>query len=375
MNNSGSLDFEGEDSLCSENIEAIYPLKEIRIDKGRMSVFEFKRKYDDPAKGNIVLNPDFQRDKGRWDTKQKSELIESILMGIPLPVIYLFQDERGIKQVVDGRQRLTCVAEFLDNKFKLEKLEILRSLNSKYFKDLEMYEQNKIEDYQLEIYTILPPAPERVKFNIFDRLNRGGTKLNNQEMRNALYQGTSTRLIKEMSELENFKKATAYSLNSNTMKDRYLILRFVSLYLLRTDQLNGKVEFVADIDEFLKNVMQYINTKKFDDIEYLKNNFDKTMQYIADNYGDGVFRFRNKDGNDRKRPINMGLFECITYMFMLALEKNIKIDKDELETFKTQEFDKPERFTYGIDSKDNIKFRFDSVEKFIGIHNDTKNEN
>ena len=149
MSNSSSLDFEGEDSLCSENIEAIYPLKEIRIDKVRMSVFEFKRKYDDPAKGNIVLNPDFQRDKGRWDTKQKSELIESILMGIPLPVIYLFQDERGIKQVVDGRQRLTCVAEFLDNKFKLEKLEILRSLNSKYFKDLEMYEQNKIEDYQL----------------------------------------------------------------------------------------------------------------------------------------------------------------------------------------------------------------------------------
>lgn len=369
------FDFEGEDSLGPENIETVYPLKEIRIDKGRMSVFEFKRKYDDPVKGNIVLNPDFQRDEGRWGLKQKSELIESILMGIPLPVIYLFQDEKGIKQVVDGRQRLTCIADFLNNNFKLEKLEILRTLNNKYFKDLEVYEQNKIEDYQLDIYTILPPAPERVKFNIFDRLNRGGTKLNNQEMRNALYQGTSTKLIKEMSELESFKHATGYSLNATTMKDRYLILRFVAFYLLRTDKFRKKIDFSSDIDDFLKNVMQYINTKTLDEIKYLKDAFDKTMQYISDNYGDSVFRFKNKDGNNRKRPINMGLFECITYMFMLALEKNIEIDKEELEKFKTQEFDKPERFTYGIDSKDNIKFRFDSVEKFIGVYNDTTNEN
>ena len=296
-------------------------------------------------------------------------------MGIPLPVIYLFQDEKGIKQVVDGRQRLTCMADFLNNNFKLEKLEILRTLNNKYFKDLEVYEQNKIEDYQLDIYTILPPAPERVKFNIFDRLNRGGTKLNNQEMRNALYQGTSTKLIKEMSELESFKQATGYSLNATTMKDRYLILRFVAFYFFRKDKFGKKIDFNSDIDDFLKNVMQYINTKTLDEIKYLKDAFDKTMQYISDNYGDSVFRFKNKDGNNRKRPINMGLFECITYMFMLALEKNIEIDKEELEKFKTQEFDKPERFTYGIDSKDNIKFRFDSVEKFIGVYNDTTNEN
>ena len=194
-------------------------------------------------------------------------------------------------------------------------------------------------------------------------------------MRNALYQGTSTKLIKEMSELESFKQATGYSLNATTMKDRYLILRFVAFYFFRKDKFGKKIDFNSDIDDFLKNVMQYINAKTLDEIKYLKDAFDKTMQYISDNYGDSVFRFKNKDGNNRKRPINMGLFECITYMFMLALEKNIEIDKEELEKFKTQEFDKPERITYGIDSKDNIKFRFDSVEKFIGVYNDTTNEN
>lgn len=365
------LDFEGEDSIAADSVGEIYPLKEIRIDKGRMSIYEFKRKYDNQERGNIILNPDFQRDENRWKNKQKAELIESIVMGIPLPVIYLFQDEKGIKQVVDGRQRLTCIAEFLDNKFELKDLEILTNLNKKYFKDLEPYLQNKIEDYQLEIYTILPPAPDRVKFNIFDRLNRGGTKLNNQEMRNALYQGTSTKVIKQMSEFESFKKATGYSLNAKTMKDRYLILRFVSFYLLRTNRLGG-MDLIADIDEFLKNVMQYMNTK--DELEYEKlvQDFDKTMQFIDQNYSDSVFRFRNKEDKNRRRPINMALFECVTYMFMLALQKNINIDIDKFEEFKSSEFDKPERFTYGIDSKDNVKFRFDSVENFLGIYNDTK---
>lgn len=362
--NEKKINFEGIDSLKSENLEKTYPLKEIRIDKGRMSIFELKRRHDDKARGDIILNPDFQRTDKIWTLQQKSELIESIIMGIPLPVIYFFQDEKGYKQVVDGRQRLTCIFTFLNNEFKLQKLNIFSDLNGKYFKDLDSYLQNKIEDYQLEIYTILPPAPERVKFNLFDRLNRGGTQLNNQEIRNALYQGTSTKLIKEMSELDNFKVATGNHLNSERMIDRYLILRFISFYLLRKNKLNG-IEYTGEIDEFLKNTMEYINTKKIEEYKELKDKFDTIMGIISKNYDDNVFRFKNKKNSSRKRPINMALFECITYMFILALDQNITIDSNELEEFKSTEFDKPERFTYGIDSKENVKFRFDSVENFL----------
>ncbi|QKF65506.1 DUF262 domain-containing protein [Campylobacter corcagiensis] len=364
-------DFEGEEVLepTLDNYNDIYPLKGIRIDKGRMSIFEFKRKYDDKIKGNIVLNPDFQRDDKRWGDNQKSELIESILMGIPLPVIYFFQDKDGKNQVVDGRQRLTCIAEFLDDKFQLKKLKIIPDVNGKKFSELEPILQNKIEDYQLEIYTILPPTPEKVKFNIFDRLNRGGTKLNNQEMRNALYQGTSTKLIKELSELESFKIATDNSLNPITMKDRYLILRFISFYFLKKNQLCD-IEYGSDIDEFLANAMKCINKQNYDFYKEFINQFDKVMTYISKNYGDCVFRFESKDGSDRKRPINMGLFEVITYMFFIAMEKNIKIDIEKLKKLKKYEFDKPERFTYGIDSKDNIKFRFNTIDNFLKGCND-----
>jgi hypothetical protein len=103
-------------------------------------------------------------------------LIESILIGIAIPIIYLFEDEQGFKQVVDGRQRLSCIFDFLNNKFKLNELNLLTDINDKLFKQLTPQFQAKIEDYQFLAYTIEYPTPEKVKFDIFDRVNRGATK-------------------------------------------------------------------------------------------------------------------------------------------------------------------------------------------------------
>lgn len=366
-NNELNFEFEGEETINISQDDNIYPLKEIRIDKGRMSIYEIKRKIDDTKRGNIKLDPAFQRGDEKWTIKQNSELIESILMGIPLPVIYFFQDEKGLRQVVDGRQRLTCIIKFLNDEFKLSSLKIIPNINNKKFSELEPMLQNKLEDYQLEIYTMLPPTPERVKFDIFDRLNRGGTRLNNQEMRNALYNGTSTSLINKMSELESFKSATGNSIKTKDMKDRYLLLRFVSFYLLKKRVI--QIDLVSDIDEFLANAMKEINKFDLCDFDDFVAKFNEAMTYIAKKYGDSVFRFTSKDTN-RKRPINMGLFETISYLFMLALEYKIDIDKNEIEKLKNEEFDKPERFTYGIDSKNNIEFRFGKIEELLGINND-----
>ncbi|WP_104708958.1 DUF262 domain-containing protein [Helicobacter felis] len=170
-----------------------------------------KRRLDDPKRWRINLQPDFQRSPRVWDTKQRSELIESILIGIPLPVIYMIESEKQnsqepTRQVIDGLQRLTCIQDFLDERFALSPLKILPSINKKRFSELEPFMQNRIEDYQLEVYTILPPVPDRVKLDVFDRLNRGGTQLNNQEMRNAIYCGRSTTFINSMCQSEGFEK-------------------------------------------------------------------------------------------------------------------------------------------------------------------------
>ncbi len=217
-------ELEGEESLDIEKNKEIYLKTEIKMSKVQYSIFEIKRKYE--RKIDFLIDPDFQRESVWEKNKQKSELIESILMGIPIQLIYFFETKEGVKEVVDGRQRITTIVDFLNNKFYLKDLKILGDLNGKRFNDLEPILQTKIEDYQLEGYVIQPPTPEKVKFDIFDRINRGGTKLNKQEIRNDLYQGNDTEILKELSSLKKLKKATGYSVKETRMKDRYIILRF-----------------------------------------------------------------------------------------------------------------------------------------------------
>ena len=234
-----NVEIDGEESLCPNNeSQGTYSVDKINIDVKYFSIFELKRKYDRTKKqGNdeenyskinkknqIILDSEFQREVV-WDRRQKSELIESVLMGLPIPVMYLFEDRYANLIVVDGRQRLTAFFEFLDNKFELSKLKILKDLSGKKFDDLKPVYQSKIEDYQLITQVIMPTTPDSIKFNIFDRVNRGGTALNNQEMRNALYQGNSTNLLNKLSRNDKFKIATNNSIKNKRMNDKYLILR------------------------------------------------------------------------------------------------------------------------------------------------------
>ncbi|WP_298496535.1 DUF262 domain-containing protein [Helicobacter sp. UBA3407] len=354
-------ELEGESSLNTESqdYEQIYPLESIRIEKGRMSLFEIKRRQE---RGDIQLDPEFQREKV-WDSKQKSELIESILMGIPIPVFYFFEAKDTTIQVVDGRQRISTFIDFMNNKFKIGDLNIIKSIAGKKFSELEPIQQRKIEDYQIETYTIQPPTPEQVKFNIFDRVNRGGTRLNNQEMRNALYQGESTKLIKELSELEIFKQATGDSIKTNHMKDRYMILRFIGFYLYRTKNLKD-IEYKGSIDGFLAEVMQFLNTTKDTYlIGEIEKDFKDSMDFAFNHYGEDIFRFDNPDGINR-RPINMALFESLAYLFVLCKNSNKIPRKVSIKSLK-KKFDNSGYFSSSIDSAPSVEYRFNKVEEFL----------
>jgi len=205
-------ELEGDDE--DEQSSTEYPFKEVKIERKFFSLFELKRKYEDKTLKDILIDPDFQRNDV-WKGKQRQELIESILMGIPLPNAYFFQRADGKQQVVDGRQRLTAVFDFMNNKFKLDDLRILDKLNGKHFSELDPpLLQAKIEEYQIEVYIIQPPTPEKIKYDIFDRVNRGGTRLNNQEMRNALLQGKSTALIKKLAQSEEFNARNGHGYRS-----------------------------------------------------------------------------------------------------------------------------------------------------------------
>ena len=260
-----------EDEVLLENEEELNELEyfgdeekpifeSVRVTKKDFSIYELYRKY---KKKQLILEVDFQRNEV-WGPKQKCELIESILMGLPLPIFYFKQQNNSTYVVVDGKQRLSTLFDFLSDGFPLKSLKILKFLNGKKFKnlvdELGIY-QSQLEDYQVYSHVILPPTPDKILFDIFDRVNRGGTKLNKQEIRNALYHGRGLNMITEVVASQEFLQATRIEYKKDRrMKGSYLVTRFLAFYLFFNDLLfkDGKKYENADAQTFTENGTMYV---------------------------------------------------------------------------------------------------------------------
>ncbi|MDE5824130.1 MAG: DUF262 domain-containing protein [Lachnospiraceae bacterium] len=309
--------------------DQIYPMDGIKVDKGFYTVFELKRRFDSKEK-RIILDSEFQREDV-WKSDRKSELIESVLMGLPLPIFYFNQDKYGKLIVVDGRQRLTALFEYMNDAYPLIRLKILPKLNGLYFSELSPHLAGRLEDYQIQAHVILPPTPERIKFDIFDRVNRGGMQLNKQEIRNALYQGEATRFLKRIVESDAFKKATGNAFaNEKRMKDKYLITRFVSFLLYKCEMLEddeGNIYvYHDDIDDLLGRGLDELNrlgrteSQKIEDLESIViGALEKAFFYL----GKDAFRLKQEG---RRSPINMNVFETVMFMmaWIPAIEEEIR---------------------------------------------------
>lgn len=369
-----SVEFEGEETLdClseqdGDSISDVYPDVLLNISRETASVFQMKRKLErNPPM--LDLTPPFQREFV-WKTEQKCELIESIIMGIPLPAFYVKENENGVYIVVDGKQRLSALFDFIDGKFKLNRLSILKDRNNLSFDQLSLIEQNKIEDYTLTINVIRAPTSDRVTFDLFDRVNRGGTKINHQEMRNALYQGTSTHLIDALAQTDSFLDATERSISPKRMKDRYLVLRFLAFYLwfkhLSVDLDEDRpLEYKSNIEDFLGKTMSFLNARSSNDplILHLEQKFNDTMlaaaQYIVPLGG-----FRLPATGKNKRPINMAFFE--SFCCLMSALKNLTPDSVAHaygQLMSNQSY--IGTLTYSIDSRSQIQARYDCLKQYL----------
>ena len=371
--NTVDINIEAEEKEQDENTDN-YPNLSIKIEQAQYSIFELKRKYD---KDRICIDPDFQRNLV-WTNKQKSELIESVIMQIPLPLIYLAENEDGKLVVVDGRQRLTTFFQFLDNEFRLKDLKILPQINGMNFNELEeshLYSRyvTIIEDTQLVVQIIKYPTKDRVRFDIFDRVNRGGTPLNKQEMRNALYQGNATKLLDELSKMKSFKDATGGAISPKHMKDKYVILRALCFYLLWRgnilDKNKKRMEYRSDMEELLGAGMNLFNKMDLNSIFLLKQLFDRTMTRAYQCLGKDGFRIPS-NGKIR-RPISMTLFETLFYYFTCfdkTSVSNLEMKKGVVELLQDEEYLRS--LQHSVDSSFNVKKRFGKVkEKYKEIIN------
>lgn len=289
---------ESDNENNDNNEKQPYDPKLIRVDTRNLSVALV---YDMMKNEDIDLNPDFQRNFVWKSITDKSRLIESMLLRIPLPVFYFSETQNGILQVVDGLQRLTVIRDFMDNRFALKNLEYLGELNGKHYNKKDVPDKSLPNDYrrridltQLVCNIIDSQSPQKVKYDIFKRINTVGKVLNTQEMRNAFSKLCTRNLLKTLSHSEYFLKATDNRVNPTRMTDKEIILRFIAFYLLDNKNISiEQKEYNGDVDDFLGNTIELLNKAdgKYDDI--IMKDFNKAMENAYSLFGSKAFRKTN----------------------------------------------------------------------------------
>ncbi len=286
---------------CSERIS---------LDKADRSLSELHRWY---KTGRLILDPEWQRNYV-WDKIRASKLIESFLLDIPVPVIYLAKNEQNKYEVIDGLQRLTAVFDFFDNKYKLQKLDIRKDLIGKSFKELSEVDQGKLEDVSLRSFELISSHNE-MHFIVFERLNTGGIKLNEMEIRNCLYRGPLNALIKELANNSDFKTCINVKQINKRMLDRGLILRFLAFY----ERTHHKCQY--GLKRFLNEFMETYRNAKVEKIEEYRRVFEKCMRASLTVFGKSAFRLKTEIsrgqtsyGEWSSRP-NAAIFQVIATSF------------------------------------------------------------
>lgn len=216
--------------------------------------------------GSIDISPKYQR-RERWDEIKDSGLIESFLLNIPVPPIYLAEDEYGIYSVIDGKQRVTAINKFLKGKLKLQRLEKFPELEGFSFDQLPVSLSNalKIRPY-LRVVTLLRQSDPDLKHEVFLRLNKAGVALNSQEIRNVAFRGKFNDMLFDLSEskyLVSQLKATKDSKVYREMVDVQYVLRFFTVRAY-WDTFPGNMDIAMDrfMAENYRNPLEIINAQK-----------------------------------------------------------------------------------------------------------------
>ena len=314
----------------------------------------------------IDLSPDFQRLQGIWSKKNKSRLIESLLLRIPIPVFYVATDADDKWAVVDGVQRFSTISEFINNKFKLRSLEYLTQFDDSSFESLPRHFQRRILETQLVVHVIKHGTPDEVKFNIFHRINTGGNPLNSQEIRHALYPGPIREFLQKLSESEEFLDATDRTINKKRMADRECVLRYLAFYLQRWTSYGTSDE----IDSFLRKAMEKINAMEESERRSIASIFLRSMKTAHKIFGNNAFRKPLQ--LDRRMPINVSLFESWSVALSHQSDKqlaNLIESKDQIALEFEDIVDKDEEFlqsiSYSTGNSKRVHKRFETIEKLI----------
>jgi hypothetical protein len=298
--------------------------KEISTDSYSMSIGELLTMYKD---GELELHPEFQR-LFRWTIEQKSRLVESLLLGIPIPSIFVSQTEKGTWEVIDGLQRLSTIFELtgdLRNPDGSERPPLVLN-GTKYLPSLDQMQWNaddpskelpqeaklRIKRARIDVNIILSKSDLTAKYELFQRLNTGGTEASEQEVRNAILVMTNRDFfiwISELASYENFKKCVPLTDKAlDEQFDMELVTRFVILITVPSEELRS----INDLGTFLTDkIVEMAKGESPLDTGKLDYAFKRTFDILAACLGENSFKKYDITRQQASGQVLISLFEVI----------------------------------------------------------------
>lgn len=341
----GHTDASKKRAVSDEELNSRYAKGDIRIVSesaryslaGILAMLQEEVSIDGDASGatekRYKLDPEYQR-RHRWTAQRKSKLIESFLMNIPVPPVFLYERDLARFEVMDGRQRLTALAEFYDNKFALEGLEYWSDLDGRTYSKLPSRVRDGIDRRYISSIILLKETAANeeqaalLKKIVFERLNSGGVKLSAQETRNAVYGGPLNQLCIKLSNSENFRRMWGIPLDvedtqfdedqtedvgdetevtSSTlagermfekMEDVELVLRFFGYRHIQRSKAG-----LNKISEFLDGFLNHGNKYGPDVLSGYETAFISTIDFLYECLGQDAFAVLSEHKNVRPTKI------------------------------------------------------------------------
>lgn len=354
--------------------EIVGARNEIRTDKLDISFGEIANLYEN---NELIITPEYQR-LFRWQPTQKTRFIESILLGIPTPAIFVSEDESGVWELVDGLQRVSTVLEFMgvlkdiegnvaqpSRLIKAGRKSQIPSLEGVLFNDLSLKARLAIKRAGCRVEVIKTGSRPKMKYEVFERLNTGGSELTEQEVRNCIFRAMSPYFVDWIDKLATFApfsdNLSLSEYQKNTMFDRGLILRFFTMK-------NAYNEFEHDVEPFVTDyIREILEEEREFNKDYEEKVFKEAFQNIESSIGEDAWRYY-KDGKHKGafsvyiyEAVSIGISENID--FIRSLSKGDL--KDRIIKFK-QEPTFLENTGPGANIKSKLCQRIESAKSFFG---------
>ncbi|EIP3949426.1 DUF262 domain-containing protein [Salmonella enterica] len=318
-------------------------------------------------KRNVIFIPEYQRDF-TWDEKRQSKLIESILLGLPIPFIFVAENKDSAWEIVDGSQRIRTIHAFINNNLKLVGLDSLDTANNFIFQDLDESRQGKFLDSALRIIVLSEETTEDNKRDMFERINRGSDLLKPMEKRKGIYTGPFTEFIYSYAE-NNIKFKNLVKLDKWLEKRQErseLLLRFFALSDDNNYAKGISGGIASFLDKYLERKNEYLKNKSQGEVsEFIEKETKKINDVIDFVEAKFPFGFRHVTNPQTKRSV----FEAISVGTYLAL-KNNNINnvpsKRKIEEFiNSNDFKKYTHVANELHKKEKLKARVEFIEKML----------